>query len=160
MAACSNDSASHTVLTRGRPQLMATWHGHAPITSEVLLSILERAVAGANDLSRAERILYTACEFWAATAARTIVTHLGSEPADNLRDAVTAFSAIGAVRVASTLNTVVSDLSHDSTQQQARQRLSVLEDNLSNTTEPVDELIACFAQHLKESSGIRLRGRL
>ena len=60
---------------------MGTWRGHLPITCEMLLPILERAAAGANDFSRAERILYTTCEFWAAVGMRSIVTHLGSHGA-------------------------------------------------------------------------------
>src|ERR1700719_3187162 len=78
----------------GSTRPIDTWRGHLPITSEMLLSILERAAASENVFSRAERILFTTCEFWAAIATRSIATHLGSEALDNLRNAIYAFSAI------------------------------------------------------------------
>ena len=57
---------------------MDAWRGHLPITSRMLLRILSKAAAGKSEFSRAERILYTACEFWAAAAARSIAAHLGA----------------------------------------------------------------------------------
>lgn len=136
-------------------QLMDSWRGHFPITSEILLPILERAAAGENEFSRAERILYTACEFWAATAARSIVLHLGSEVVDNLQKASFAFSTIGALHVRDTLNAVLSDLANARTKRRYRECLAALEEDLLKTKDPVDQLIARFAEHLKESCAVR-----
>jgi hypothetical protein len=115
----------------------------------MLLPILERAAASGNEFSRAERILYTTCEFWAAIAARSIVTHLGSKVLDNLRDAIYAFSAIGAAHVENTLNAVLSDLVNAPTKRRYLECLAALEDELSKTKDPVDQLIARFAENLK-----------
>jgi hypothetical protein len=133
---------------------LGTWRGHLPITYEILLPILKRAAAGANDFSRAERILYTTCEFWAAVGTRSMVAHLGSEVVDNLESAIFAFSAIGAEHVENTLNAVFGDLAKAPTVQGRLECLAALEDDLSNTHDPVDELIACFARDLKESSAV------
>jgi hypothetical protein len=133
---------------------MGTWRGHLPITCEMLLPILERAAAGANDFSRAERILYTTCEFWAAVGTRSIVTHLGSEVVDNLQNAILAFSTIGAEHVENALYAVMSDLANERTKQRRLECLAALEDDLHKTQDPVDHLIARFAEDLKESSAV------
>jgi hypothetical protein len=136
----------------GSTRPIDTWRGHLPITSEMLLPILKRAAASDNAFSRPERILYTTCEFWAAIAGRSIVTHLGSEVLDNLRDAICAFSAIGAVHVENTLNAALSELVNAPTTRRNRECLAALEDELPKTKDPVDQLIARFAQNLKESA--------
>jgi len=135
---------------------MGTWRGHLRITYEMLLPILERAAAGATDFSRAERILYTACEFWAAVGTRSLVTHLGSEVVDNLQSAIFAFSTIGAEHVENTLNAVFSDLANAPTKQARLQCLAALEDDLSKTRDAVDQLIARFAEDLQECSAVCL----
>ena len=112
-------SGSESMAGDGRPAFGDKWPGHFPIAHEVLLSILLRAAAGDKDFTRAERILYTTCEFWAAIQARSIVTHLGSKTAKHLRNAVVAFSEIGAVRVASTLTVGCNDLTNTLTTQRA-----------------------------------------
>jgi hypothetical protein len=126
------------------------WRGHSPITHEVLLSILLRAAAGEQDFTRDERILYTACEFWAAIQARSIVTHLGSKAGDNLRNAVVAFSAIGATHVASRLTALHNDLATAPTAERLLQGLSALENELPKTLDPVDRLIALYATAMKQ----------
>ena len=133
---------------------MGTWRGHLPITCEMLLPILERAAAGANDFSRAERILYTTCEFWAAVGTRSIVAHLGSEVVDNLQNAIIAFSTIGAEHVESTLNAVNCALANARTKQGRLECLAALEHDLPKTQDPVDVLIARFAEDLKASSTV------
>jgi hypothetical protein len=133
-------------------QLRDSWRGHLPITYEVFLPILERAATGETAFSCSERILYTTCEFWAAVTAQSIVTHLGSEVIDNLRNAMVAFSTIGAKHVANTLNAVLSDLSNVTTKQGRLACLAALEHELPKTNDRVDQLIARFASHMKESS--------
>jgi hypothetical protein len=127
-----------------------SWRGHFPITHDVLLPILLRAAAGDKDFTRTERILYTACEFWAAIQARSIVTHLGSKSADNLLDAIVAFSAIGATQVARTLNAGYNDMAIAGTAQRRFEGLAALENELSKTLDPVDHLIARYAADMKQ----------
>ena len=127
---------------------MDAWRGHLPITCQMLLRILNKAAAGKNEFSRAERILYTTCEFWAATAARSIVTHLGSGVVDNLENAIFAFSTIGAVHVENTLIAFLRDLANPPTKRRYLERLAALEEDLLKTKDPVDHLIAHFAEHL------------
>jgi len=134
-------------VVRGSAQALDAWHGHLRVTYLRLLPILTRAALGDSEFSRAERILYTACEFWAAIAARTLVSHLGSQVDDKLQSAATAFSEIGAMDVADALNRARDDLASGITKQQSRERLHALEDELRMTTDTVDQLIAHFADH-------------
>ena len=131
---------------RGSTQPLDAWRGHLQVTYHRLLPILTRAALGDIEFSRAERILYTVCEFWSAIAARTLVSHLGSQAVDNLQVAATAFSEIGAMNVVDSLNAALEDLPN-ATQQQFRERLSALEGELHNTTDAVDQLIARFAKN-------------
>lgn len=133
---------------------MDAWRGHLPITSEMLQRLLNRAAAGENDFSRAERILYTTSEFWAATAARSIFMHLGSDVVDNLKDAIFAFSRIGAVHVENTLTAFLRGLADPPTRCRYLERLAALEQDLLKTEDPVDHLIAHFAQDLKEGAAV------
>ncbi len=77
--------------------LHASWRGHLPETQQILLPILLRASAGAEEFSPCERILYTVCEFWAAIAARDLATALGADCILHLQDAMIALSTIGAL---------------------------------------------------------------
>jgi hypothetical protein len=131
---------------------MSSWRGHPPIAHEVLLSILLRAAAGDQNFTRDERILYTACEFWAAIQSRSIVTHLGLKARDYLRDAAVAFLAIGATHVASLLNAVQRDPASALTTELLLQGLAALENELPNTLDPVDHWIARDATGTKQSS--------
>jgi hypothetical protein len=131
---------------------VSTWCGHSPIAHEVLLSILLRAAVGDQDFTREERILYTACEFWAAIHARSIVTHLGSKARDNLRDAAVAFSSIGATHVASLLDAVHRDRASAPKTERLLHGLAILENELPYTLDLVDHLIASYATGMKQSS--------
>ena len=89
------------------------WPGHRPATSEVLQGLFERASVGGNHFTRAERMLATACEFWAAAKNRTLREHLGETAVGQLRAAEESFSAIGLVRIVNILRRGRSDLSAD-----------------------------------------------
>jgi hypothetical protein len=149
-------SSSSPAQCKGSP--VNRWCGHSPIAHEVLLSILLRAAVGDQDFTRDERILYTACEFWAAIQARSIVAHLGSTARDNLRNAAEAFSAIGATNVASLLNAVHRDPASAPTTERLLQGLAALENELPDTLDPVDHLIAGYATGMKQSLRSRARG--
>lgn len=136
-----------------RPRHIATtaaprdgWHGHLPITQLRMLSILERCTLGRSDFTLAERGLYTACEFWAAVKTHTLNAHLGSDAAERLRQASLVFTAMGAVHAGRSIDATRRGLATPLTPQQRRRRVSALEGQLRSVDEPIDQLIARFAQ--------------
>ncbi len=130
------------------------WQGHLAITREVLLRILLRSAGGDEDFTRAERILYTTCEFWAAIRTRSIAAHLGAQIAENLHNASAAFSAIGANHVANSLNACHRELAAALTAEQLLEPLAALENELSVTSDPVDLLIAHYATAMKDGARV------
>jgi hypothetical protein len=124
---------------------MKPWRGHFPITSVVMLSILNRVVAGPKEFSRVERVFYLACEFWAAVNARELAAHLDPDAADPLHDARLAFSAIGAARIVAVLRH--ADVAAGTRAKGGRrQRIAALEERLLRTPDSVDVLIREFAR--------------
>jgi hypothetical protein len=121
------------------------WRGHFPVTSVALLPLLQRAAADRSDFSRVERILWVACEFWAAVNARELSAHLDTEVGDPLRDARFAFSAIGATQVLETLRQVAVGTAGAESRGTRCERISDIEDRLLRLPEAVDMLIARFA---------------
>jgi hypothetical protein len=134
---------------------MDRWRGHLPIASAALLSILERAAKGGSQFSPAERALFTACEFWAAAEGRTLVRYLGASAADPLRFVSIVFAAIGASNVARTLFAAVGELRDAPTPLAQLKCLTGLQERLLKTRDPVDKLIAGFANNLRMSSDTR-----
>jgi hypothetical protein len=121
------------------------WRGHFPITSIALLSILNRAATGQEEFSHSERVLYVACEFWAAVNALELEAHLDPEVADPLHDARFAFSAIGAEHLANNLLQPVVPTG-DLTQDGHGQWIAILQEQLLRVADPIDVLIARFAR--------------
>ena len=121
------------------------WRGHPLATSAVLLELLERAAGGANHFSRAERVLATACEFWAAAKNRTLREYLRDTPIDKLQAAEVSFAAIGLVNIVPILQVGRIDLTQVNPPVSLHKVAGGIEEALSRTTEPVDELIADFA---------------
>jgi hypothetical protein len=131
-----------SLAARGR---VHTWRGHLPITSVALLAILNRAIAGQTLFSRAERVFYLACEFWAAVNGRELEAHLDLDAADPLHDARLAFSAIGAGRIVAVLRH--ADIPAGTRAKRGRrQSIAVVEEQLLRTQDSVDVLIAEFAR--------------
>jgi hypothetical protein len=122
------------------------WRGHPPATSAVLLELFERAAAGAIHFSLAERVLATACEFWAAAKNRTLSVHLGDTAIDKLQAAEVSFAAIGLVNIVPILLLGRIDLTRPNPPVSLHIVAGRIEDALSRTAEPVDELIAEFAR--------------
>jgi hypothetical protein len=133
---------------------METWRGHFPITHFVLHALLnKRAGADAADFSRAEAVLLTACQFWAAVATHELALYLAPEPVPRLLLAFEAYSEIGAVRVASALRVALGDRPEVQSSAWLRQQALDLEARLLNTEDAVDHLIAQFAsEHMEEDS--------
>jgi hypothetical protein len=112
----------------------------------VIASILKRSAAGRTDFSSAELVLYTAGEFWAATASRRLVAHLGTDANRRLRAAYVAFSTIGAERIAAEVKAAVGEYPAQApTSHSLRERAAGLEARLVDIGEPVDHLITQYA---------------
>jgi hypothetical protein len=111
-----------------------------------MLAILERAAAGASDFSSDERALFTACEFRASVAARVLCAHLRSNAVDRLRTIALVYSAIGAPHFARLLDDAQADLSCLQTSHERQLRLKLLEQQLRESTDSVDRLLAQFAE--------------
>lgn len=125
---------------------MDTWRGHFPITSIVLFGLLDKAQNRVGDeFSEDERILFTACEFWAATANRSLDEHLGKDSVERLRAAQAAFDRIGATRVANTLGVTADYLIRGPSPRPPTFSVTQLEQRLLKTADKVDELISAFA---------------
>jgi hypothetical protein len=125
---------------------MSAWPGHRAITRTRMLAILERAVAGARDLSVDERALFTACEFRASVAARVLCAHLRSNAVEKLRTIALVYAAIGAPHFARLLDDAQADLSCLSTSRERKLRLKLLEHKLRESPDSVDRLLAQFAE--------------
>jgi hypothetical protein len=108
---------------------MTSWYGHLPVTSIALFSILSRLATDDCDFSRDERVLFTACEYWAAVSATDLRSHLGRRPAGRLR-------AAG-----------FEELNHMDSQELYDEYIARLEQQLQVTDDSVDVLIGLMAQH-------------
>ena len=133
------------------------WSGHLETTSQRLLSILERATTGASDISVAERCLFMACEFWAATKSRNLEVHLGAAATDTLPVIGSIFTAIGAPGVAGDVDVAFADLSASRGAAHRQRCIGVLQNRLLISEEPVDRLLARFAVEIAGNAHARLR---
>jgi hypothetical protein len=130
------------------PLSATRWQGHLPVASQALASLLVRAARGGMQFSPPERALFTACEFWVAVERRALPVHLGANVADPLRYQSIIFAAMGAHHVACTLIIGVGEFSKSATPLEGLKCLTVLQERLSRTQDPVDELIARLADNL------------
>jgi len=128
--------------------MKSQWNGHALVTRRKLLSILERAAAGSDDFSISERALYTACEFWAAVESRTLQDFLGTTATSQLRYANIVYTAIGAHDIAQALERTLAALADAGNENRRLQCVARLQTRLLESADPVDALIARFAQRL------------
>jgi hypothetical protein len=124
------------------------WLGHLPVASQALSWLLVRAARGGQPFSPPERALFAACEFWVAVERRALPVHLGANVADPLRYQSIVFAAMGAHHVARALIAGVGEFSRSATPLEGLKCLTVLQERLSRTQDPVDELIAGLADTL------------
>jgi hypothetical protein len=136
-----------------------SWTGHMPATRARLTSILERVVQGDARFTLAERVLVTACEFWALAMAGELHSQTELRAVGKLRFASTVYDAIGAGGVADELRIAHGDLSRLQTRLQRKSRLKLLEARLRVSAEPVDRLLAHLAENLEHDGSVsRERG--
>jgi hypothetical protein len=123
-----------------------TRRGQFPLTSFVLAALVKKqSDAGSTALSRTERVLLAACQFWAAVGTRSLAQYLNSESVPRLLLAFEAFSEIGAVRVASALRVVAGYCPEAASSTWLQRHVGDLEAQLLDTDDPVDRLIAQYA---------------
>lgn len=127
------------------PAELPRWDGHKPVTSGVLLGLLTAAHAGKTRFSKSQRILFTACEFWAAAQNRTLVEHLGEAMESRLGAAELSFSVIGLNKTAIVLKRARMQIVV-AAPAPVGQIIEDMENALSAIDEPVDRAIELFAK--------------
>jgi hypothetical protein len=132
-----------------------SWTGHMPATRARLTSILERVVQGDARFTLAERVLVTACEFWALAMAGELHSQTELRAIGKLRFASTVYDAIGARCVADELRIAHGDMARLQTRLQRKSRLKLLEARLRVSAEPVDKLLAHLADSLGHDGAIK-----
>jgi hypothetical protein len=121
------------------------WEGHKAATSVELLNVLTTATTGSARLSRADRVLFTVCEFWASARNRTLLSQLADEAVPQLRAAEIAFTEIGLSNAASIVHRARMDLAEATVPVPWTQIVENMENALANDYEAVDQVIADFA---------------
>ncbi len=122
------------------------WEGHEPDTSARLLDVLVTATTGAAKVSRSDRILFIACEFWAAARNRSLVEQLRADPIDQLRAAEEAFNVIGLPKAAGCLRLGRLALTDFDPPTPLENVAENIESWLEEVDECVDHMIAEFAK--------------
>jgi hypothetical protein len=131
------------------------WEGHDRDTSARLLDVIITASTGSAKVSRADRILFVACEFWAAARNHTLLEQLRDDSVAQLRAAEESFASIGLKRSAKCLRlgrvaltaepaAALQDVAQD------------IENWLADVDEPVDMMIAEFAKKLASARQDRI----
>jgi hypothetical protein len=124
---------------------MGQWEGHKIDTSAALLDVITTAVTGSARPSHSDRILFTACEFWASARNCTLFDQLRDDPVTQLETAEAAFTDIGLVGVASIVALGLQMLTEDPQPESLLQVAKTIESSLAEIDEPVDQVIATYA---------------
>jgi hypothetical protein len=121
------------------------WGGHKPATSALLLDVITTATTGSAKVSRADRVLFTACEFWASARNGTLLGQLSDDPVTQLRAAEAAFTVIGLRKAASIVQSGRLEMMKTSPPVPLKVVTDAIERELATLDEPVDQMIADFA---------------
>ena len=123
------------------------WEGHKPATSALLLDVITTATTGSAKVSRADRVLFTACEFWASARNGSLLSQLSEDPVTQLRAAEAAFTVIGLRTAAGIVQRARMDMMKTSPPVPLQIVANNLEKELAALEEPVDQMIADFANN-------------
>jgi hypothetical protein len=123
------------------------WEGHKPATSALLLDVITTATTGSAKVSRADRVLFTACEFWASARNGSLLSQLSDDPVTQLRAAEAAFTVIGLKKAAGIVQRARMDMMKTSPPVPLEAVTNSLEKELASLDEPVDQMIADFANN-------------
>ena len=96
-------------------------------------------------LSAPEETLLMVCEFWFAVTTGTLPEQLKTNAIVQLLRAQSAFARLGAIRIASTLRAGAAQIAREHLPVSVHQTATHIENVLSRTEDPVDDLIARFA---------------
>jgi uncharacterized protein YjiS (DUF1127 family) len=124
------------------------WEGHQPATSARLLDVMTTATSGSAKVSRSEKALFTACEFWASARNRNLLGQLSDEAITQLRAAEASFTVIGLIQIAGVLRRARIDLTETDPPPPLHTVVENIEKCLADSGEPVDEVLAEFASEL------------
>jgi len=122
------------------------WEGHEPDTSARLLDVLITATTGSAKVSQADRVLFVACEFWAAARNRSLAQQLRDPAIPQLREAEEAFTVIGLPTTAGYLRLGRLSLTEFNPPTAIKDVAENIETWLADVDEPVDLKIAEFAK--------------
>ena len=123
------------------------WEGHKPATSALLLDVITTATTGSAKVSRADRVLFTACEFWASARNGSLLSQLSDDPVTQLRAAEAAFTVIGLKKAAGIVQRARMDMMKTAPPVPLEAVTNSLERELATLDEPVDQMIADFANN-------------
>lgn len=121
------------------------WEGHKPATSALLLDVITTAATGSAKVTRADRVLFTACEFWASARNGSLMSQLSDDPVGQLRAAEAAFTVIGLKKAAGIVQRGRMDMMRTAPPVPLQAVTEALEKELASLDEPVDQMIADFA---------------
>jgi hypothetical protein len=124
------------------------WEGHQPATSARLLDVMTTATSGSAKVSRSEKALFTACEFWASARNRNLLGQLSDDAITQLRAAEASFTVIGLTQVAGVLRRARIDLTETDSPPPLHNVVENIEKCLADSGEPVDQVLAEFASDL------------
>jgi hypothetical protein len=139
-----------------RKDTTGNWEGHQPATSARLLDVMTTATSGSAKVSRSEKALFTACEFWASARNRSLLGQLSEDAMTQLRAAEASFTVIGLAQVASVLRRARVDLTETDPPPALRDVVENIEKCLGDSGEPVDQVLADFAGELARDRLSRL----
>jgi hypothetical protein len=123
----------------------SNWQGHEPATSAALIDVLTTATTGSARVSRSDRILFTACEFWASARNHVLSEQLSDDAVAQLESAEASFGIIGLVKSATILRNARRDLTEVDPPVPLADVARAIERSLADVDEPVDQMIAQFA---------------
>jgi hypothetical protein len=113
-----------------------------------LLDVMTTATSGSAKVSRSEKALFTACEFWASARNRNLLGQLAEDAIGQLRAAEASFTVIGLTAVARVLGRARVQLTETDPPPALRDVVNTIEERFADTGEPVDQALADFASQL------------
>jgi hypothetical protein len=124
------------------------WEGHKPATAAALFDVLTNATTATGRISEFDRILFTACEFWASVNNGMLLRQLTENPAvPQLQAAESAFAQIGLNRAAEIIRRGRLALSAVDSPVSFEVAVKSIEQSLSESNEPVDQSIADYVNN-------------
>ena len=148
----SGEGASLRIAVHGK-KTTPDWEGHEADTSARLLDVLITASTGSARVSQADRVLFVACEFWAAARNHSLAEQLQDRAVAQLREAEEAFTVVGLSTTAGYLRLARLSLTEFDPPTPIAEVAENIEIWLADVDEPVDLKIAEFAKKQASARG-------